>query len=261
MTYVVAHLSDIHFGGEHQAAVAGAARLIAETPPDLVAISGDLTQFGHAREFASAKAWVETLAPPVVVAPGNHDSPYFAVAQRIFTPFGRYRRAFGPTDGAAVMNDALALVTVNTARGAQPRLNWSKGVIAPRQVDRAIERLRSAAPGALKVVMCHHPLMEMIGAPMTGEVIGGEAACAAFSAGGVDLILSGHVHAPFALPAPCGDKRTWAVGAGTLSVRERGVPPGFNLIEIDPGCVTVKAMAWKGSHFEVSRTWALDRRG
>jgi hypothetical protein len=50
------------------------------------------------------------------------------------------------------------------------------------------------------------------------------------------------------------------VGAATLSLRERGTPAGFNVIEAGPDSVLVKAMGWTGSRFEASRTWSFDRR-
>jgi hypothetical protein len=110
------------------------------------------------------------------------------------------------------------------------------------------------------VVVCHHPLAEMIGGPMTARVWRGAAAAQAFAHAGVDLVLSGHIHAPFAWPYPYADGRTYAVGAGTLSVRERGVPPGFNVVEIERAAIRVAALVWTGSHFEPYRTWSLDRR-
>jgi 3',5'-cyclic AMP phosphodiesterase CpdA len=153
-----------------------------------------------------------------------------------------------------------AIAPVNTARGAQLRANWSKGAISEGQARRAVRSLSGARPGSLRIVACHHPLVEMIGGPMSGRVHGGRQAAEAFSQGEVDLVLTGHVHAPFALPYPGGDGRTWAVGASTLSIRERGVPIGFNSIEVAEDCVTVTALAWTGSHFEPWRTWRIDRR-
>ena len=50
------------------------------------------------------------------------------------------------------------------------------------------------------------------------------------------------------------------MGAGTLSTRERGVPAGFNIVEIGEREVHVAAQGWTGSHFETLRTWSLDRR-
>ncbi len=95
---------------------------------------------------------------------------------------------------------------------------------------------------------------------MTGRVRGGDRASEILALGGADLILTGHVHIPFAHALPFGDARTYAVGAGTLSRRERGRPAGFNVIEVEAECIRVAAMAWTGSHFEVERSWGLDRR-
>jgi predicted phosphodiesterase len=100
----------------------------------------------------------------------------------------------------------------------------------------------------------------MIGGPMTARVWGGEAAARDFAQAGVDLVLSGHIHAPFVWPYPFADGKTYAVGAGTLSLRERGVPPGFNVVEIERATIRVAALQWTGSHYEPSRTWSLDRR-
>jgi len=149
---------------------------------------------------------------------------------------------------------------LNTARGAQPRLNWSKGQISTRQVRSAIDWFEAQAAECVRIVACHHPLTEMIGGPMTAKVWGGEAAARDFSEAQVDLVLSGHIHAPFTWPYPFGDGKTYAVGAGTLSLRERGVPPSFNVVEIEGAAMRIAALGWTGSHYETYRTWSLDRR-
>ncbi|WP_309642818.1 metallophosphoesterase, partial [Phenylobacterium sp.] len=229
----LAHLSDIHFGGENVAAVTGAADVLREGGFDLTIVSGDLTQFGEIGEFEAAAAWLQTLPGPVLVTPGNHDAPYIAWFERFFSPFGRFHRLIGPVDGQTHVSPGLAVRGVNTARGVQPRANWSKGQISARQAGQAGDWLCAAGDDQFKILVCHHPLTEMIGGPMTGKVWGGPAAAKAFSDRRIDLVLSGHIHVPFAWPYPHGDGRTYAVGAGTLSVRERGVPAGFNIIEVD----------------------------
>lgn len=260
MTLRLVHLSDIHFGGENRNAVAGAADWIAAHRPDLAVITGDITREGAPGEFTAARAWVASLAGPSLVVPGNHDTPYFSLAHRLFAPWKRYERHFGAPSRQAYRRPGLAIASINTARGAQLRANWSKGAISARQVSGAIRALAVAPAGALTVVACHHPLIEMIGGPMSGRVHGGHDAAVAFSRAKVDLVLTGHVHAPFALPYPGGDGKTWAVGASTLSIRERGAPVGFNCVEIEKDRVTVVAQAWTGSHFEPWRTWIIDRR-
>ena len=175
-------------------------------------------------------------------------------------PWARYRSAFGEPDLTQFDTAGLAARTFNTARGAQLRANWSKGSARMLDVGRAVKSFGSAAPGALRLVMCHHPLTEITGGPMTGEVHRGQAAVQRLVAGQCDLILSGHVHAPFFHAVEGGDGRTYSVGCGTLSTRERGTPAGFNIIEWDDSEVRVAAQSWTGSKFEPHRAWAAPRR-
>ncbi len=154
----------------------------------------------------------------------------------------------------------MTLAAVNTARGIQIRLNWSKGEISRQQTDRASKTLGFRADGDLGIMVCHHPLAEMVGGPMTARVRGGEAAAKRLCEGGTDLVLTGHIHSPFAMALPYGDRHTYAVGASTLSVRERGSPAGFNVIEFDRDTIRVQALAWTGSSYEPWRDWSFSRR-
>jgi 3',5'-cyclic AMP phosphodiesterase CpdA len=256
----LAHLSDIHFGGENAPAVAAATVYVNSGDFDLVVVSGDLTRFAEVLEFEAAANWLSTLKGPVLVTPGNHDAPYLAWAERVFAPFRRYEKAIGPAASQVHLGGGFAVRGLNTARGAQPRINWSKGQIAKRQVQAAVDWFEASPADCVRIVACHHPLTEMIGGPMTARVWGGEGAARDFSEAGVDLVLSGHIHAPFVWPYPFGDGKTYAVGAGTLSLRERGVPPSFNVVEIERAAIRVAALQWTGSRFEPFRTWSLDRR-
>jgi len=260
VTIRLAHLSDIHFGGENAPAVAAATVYLNEGDFDLVAVSGDLTRYAEVLEFEAAAYWLSTIRAPKLVTPGNHDAPYLAWAERVFTPFRRYEQAIGPAGVQTYEGGGFAVRGLNTARGAQPRINWSKGQIARRQVKDAVAWFEASHESCVRIVVCHHPLTEMIGGPMTARVWGGEAAARDFTEAGVDLVLSGHIHAPFVWPYAFGDGKTYAVGAGTLSVRERGVPPSFNVVEIEEAAIRVAALQWTGSHYEPARTWSLDRR-
>jgi 3',5'-cyclic AMP phosphodiesterase CpdA len=201
------------------------------------------------------------MPEPVFVVPGNHDTPYWDLVARVAWPWKRYEALIGhPAVDHEFSAPGLEVRGVNTARGAQLRLNWSKGVIDLDQTRRAAAALAEAPDGALRVLACHHPLVEMIGGPMTGEVKRGREAALIFAEAGVDLVMTGHVHVPFALPIAVGDRCSYAVGAGTLSLRERGTAAGFNCVEWTPEQVHVTALSWTGSHFETHRTWNLERR-
>lgn len=257
----ILQFSDIHFGCEHADACEAALGYAHATAHDLVLITGDITQQGLPGEFEAAGGWIARMPDPRFVIVGNHDVPYWSLRARLFSPWRAFERATGhPAHDHQFLSPHLMVRGVVTARGWQARLNWSKGVIDLEQTRKAAEALRQAPVGALRVLACHHPLVEMIGAPMTGEVKRGEAAALIFAEAGVDLIATGHVHVPFALPISLADHCSYAVGCGTLSHRERGAPPGFNQIDWDAHHITVTAMAWTGDRFEPSETWKLPRR-
>jgi len=256
----ILQFSDVHFGGENTGATEAALRYAEADKPDLILVTGDLTLNGLPREFKAAQAWLRRMPGPWLATPGNHDTPYWNLILRALTPFARYGRFIGPAFGEAASAEGLVVQTVTTARGAQPRLDWSKGAINLEACHQTVTRFRAAPPHALRVVACHHPLIEATGAPVTGGVYRGDEAAAILAHGGVDAILTGHVHNPFAAPLVCADGKTYTIGAGTLSLRLRGTPPGFNRITATTDTLTVEALGWSGSHFEPYRTWALPRR-
>jgi 3',5'-cyclic AMP phosphodiesterase CpdA len=260
----IIQVSDIHFGGENVAATDAALERFHAEQPDLLIAAGDLTRDGAAAEFDAAKAWLDHAPRPQLVAPGNHDTPYLGpleIVERLVSPWKRYEQRFGPADDVAWQGKGASVFAINTARGAQIRWNWSKGAVSSGQTRRLCRRLQASPAGDVKIVVCHHPLIEIVGGPMTARVRGGTHAAETLVQAGADLVLSGHIHTPFVAPYPFGDGKTVAVGSGTLSVRERGMPPSFNIIEIDGADIRVTALAFERTHFEVLRSWAFERRG
>ena len=86
---VVAHLSDLHFGRIDPAALEPLRRRVIELTPDLVVISGDLTQRARAQQFREARAFLDSLPGPQIVVPGNHDVPLYNVLARFLRPLAR----------------------------------------------------------------------------------------------------------------------------------------------------------------------------
>lgn len=257
----ILQFSDIHFGCEHRHACAAALEYAHATPADLILITGDVTQRGYGREFEAAGEWIRRMPEPRFVIVGNHDVPYWSLTARLFHPWKAFEEATGhPAHDHQFLSPEVMVRGVVTARGWQARANWSKGVIDLGQTRKAAEALRQAPVGALRVLACHHPLVEMIGTPMTGDVKRGDEAALIFAEAGVDIITTGHVHVPFALPINLGDQCSYAIGCGTLSHRERGAPPSFNQIDWDAREITITAIAWTGDRFEPSETWRLPRR-
>ena len=258
MTRLV-QLSDVHFGGACLEAAEAAAAFTRDYAPDLTIVTGDVTLNGLPREFDAGAAWLASLPEPWLCTPGNHDTPYWNLPLRVLTPFRRYRRWIGEPYGGGFDGADFRVRMINTSRGGQPRPDWSKGAINLERCDVVAQELAAGPAGALRIVGCHHPLIDMPGAPVSGGVHRGEVAAQRLAEGGVDLILTGHVHVPFASPLAFSDARTYAIGAGTLSVRLRGAPPGFNVIEADADAIRITARGWNGAAFDIWREWELPR--
>ena len=76
--FVVAHVSDTHFGNDVQdpagRATAVMDHLLAMRPrPDVLVVTGDVADHGLAHEYAEARAWLDRWPDPAAVCPGNHD--------------------------------------------------------------------------------------------------------------------------------------------------------------------------------------------
>ncbi|MBS0333160.1 MAG: metallophosphoesterase, partial [Proteobacteria bacterium] len=130
MTIRLVHLTDIHFGCEDAAATEAALEMAHDLAPSLTVVTGDITLGGRHAEFRAARAWLDRLPRPMLVTPGNHDTPYWNIPLRTVAPFARFRRFIGAASRADHDGPGLSACALNTARGAQPRLNWALGAVS-----------------------------------------------------------------------------------------------------------------------------------
>lgn len=227
------HVSDVHFGAEDTSALDWFRRVVHDEQPDAVVVTGDLTMRARTREFAAASKWLESLERPVTVEVGNHDLPYFNPWARFVTPYKRYvsleRMIERPLDIRGV-----SIVPLKTTARFQWRLNWSKGYVSTRALQRSLALVEAVPKGDLVFVACHHPLVEA-GTRMSSSTRGGGRALDALATAGIHAVLTGHVHDPFDLVHDVGGRTVRLIGAGTLSERVRAHPPSFNEIRVE-GC-------------------------
>lgn len=221
------HLTDLHFGCEDVAALKAAKRFIEDRRPDAVIVSGDISRDGLQSELDAACNWMRSLAAPTLVTPGNHDVPYYSLVGRVCFPWARYERAAQGLQQAAWHSDNWSIVPVNTARGWQVRWNWAQGEISRGQTATAAAELQKSAPGALRVVVTHHPLDWPNDAPIHGITRGGLRAQEKLVDAGAQLFLSGHLH--FASTRLVGTKAL-SISSGTLSQRVRHEPCAFTVV-------------------------------
>ena len=253
----IVHLSDLHFGRLDERIIPPLLDQIDRLAPDLVAISGDLTQRARRQQFEHARAFLNRMPYPRLVVPGNHDVPLFNLAARLLDPFGGYRRHIGPDLEPTHIDREMAVVGLNSVRvltiSGRGRLNMT-------QVIEATDRLRRMDPACIKVIVTHHPFDVPEGVH-ADELVGRAAkAIARLVEAGADLFLAGHLHVSHvghtAERYTVAGRSALVVQAGTLSTRGRGELNSFNVLRLARPEVTIERYSWptNGRSFEQSFT-------
>jgi len=150
---IIVHLSDIHFGRVHLNLVEPLIRSVNQLKPDVVAISGDLTQRARTYQFKEARAFLDTLPKPQIVVPGNHDVPLHNLFTRFFQPLDKYRRYITEDLQPFHADDEIAIVGVNTARS----FTFKGGRVNQTQIESVREKLCPLPDEVTKAIVTHHP--------------------------------------------------------------------------------------------------------
>ncbi len=191
--FLVTQLSDPHIGGDwgSEDPVAGLRAVVADVrrqpdPPDVLLVTGDLTDHGAAAEYATVRELLDPVGVPVYVIPGNHDDR------------SALRAAFGlPGTGAdpvqyAVDLGPLRLVCIDTTIPGQ-----APGALDAARLDWLDAEL-ARAPDQPTLLAMHHPPIATGVVPWDaiGLAAGDRAALAALLERHpqVRRLVAGHVH-------------------------------------------------------------------
>ncbi|MDB5946307.1 MAG: metallophosphatase [Ramlibacter sp.] len=239
------HLSDVHFGRVDQAVVTALIPAVRSMEPDIVVVSGDLTQRARPDEFRAARRFLDELPTPQIVVPGNHDVPLYNVFQRFGSPLSKYRRFISQDLEPFYADDEIAVAGINTARS----LTFKDGRINQDQMQRLHDRLAPLDERLTKIVVTHHPFDLPEGFDAKHLVGRADEAMDVFLRAGADVLLAGHLHtshiASTATRYPVGARAALVVQAGTAtSTRGRGETNSFNLIRCDGDRLEVIRWSW-----------------
>jgi len=247
----IVQLADIHFGVEDADALREVERLIAGSEPDALIVCGDLTQRGKRREFAAAREWLDQFDRPILVVPGNHDTPLLNIVQRVTGPFDRFDDYFAEFTRPIDIG-AWRFTGLNTARGWQARGNWAEG-----SVD--LETLAGLARrGPRTAIVCHHPFVSPPETPLRTRTRRGRDADEMLKKANAGLLLSGHVHVPTAERRGPPGQGYLAITAGTLSRRLRDRPPSCNMLTFEADAISLTALSFSAGTTDARHVGRFD---
>lgn len=226
-------ISDTHFGTEQAEVLEALVRLVHRQAPDLVVLSGDITQRARRVQFRAARTFVDRLnVSATLVIPGNHDIPLFNLVARWSDPYGNYSEVFGANLEPEFESEDLLVLCVKTTR----RYRHKNGEVSTEQINRVARRLGQATKRQIRIVVTHQPV-HVMETEDEGNLLRGHAnAIRVWADAGADLVLGGHIHLPYVralhLERDGLARRLWAVQAGTAISRRlrRGTANSVNLI-------------------------------
>jgi Icc protein len=222
----IVHFSDIHAGSQYFVPnlLNRALVEINDLAPDIVVITGDLTNMGFRQEYREARSYLDRLAcPDVIVVPGNHDSRNVGYLhfERLFSRRDRVLHKKGVT----IVGVDSTEPDLDYGRIGRHRYEWIRGSFAER-------------PDTFRIFALHHHLLPVPGTGRERNVVqdAGDVLEMLLQAE-VKLVLSGHKHVPYVWRLD----DMFVVNTGTVStLRLRGdTKPCYGVIDIVGPQVTV----------------------
>ena len=252
----IVHISDLHFGRHDNVVAEALHECIVKASPDLLVVSGDLTQRARHVEFTAARAFLDRMSSvPMVIVPGNHDVPLYDIVRRFARPLGGFRHLISPIVEPFFADEEIAVLGINTARS----LAIKSGRISLEQMDKIRRTFETLPHSLLKALVIHHPLAPTADSPDLDRVGRWRLAIKAIREVGIHLIFSGHHHRGHAgeltLPAELTDhaaSAVLAIHAGTaISTRTRNSESNtFNVLRTEDNHQVALAMwSWNGGCF------------
>ena len=167
-------------------------QLAFEIDPNLIVISGDLTQRAKVHEFQAAWTFLEELPQvPLIVTPGNHDVPLYRFWERLLVPYRSWNRTI-PHD-----LDSVTVIPGATVVGLNSASPWSAivgGRLTQAQLRFARQSFDSELTEGIRVLVTHHHFVCKSAGGGGRPIPAAPLIINQIEEMEVDVVLSGHLH-------------------------------------------------------------------
>jgi 3',5'-cyclic AMP phosphodiesterase CpdA len=258
----IAHLSDLHFGTEESTITNDLIDDLISMNPDILIISGDLTQRGRTSQYKSTREFLDRLPFKKIIVPGNHDIPLFDLISRFLFPLTRYKKIITGDLNPFFEDDEIAVLGINTARS----LTWKEGRISYEQMKLIESKMCKIGASKFKILVTHHPFIPPPGNPGIALVGRSIKALVVIDKCEIDLLVAGHLHLGYS-----GDVRTYyparnrsliSVHAGTgISRRRREQKNAYNFITVQNNKIEIDIRVWQNDSFIPELKTVYDLKG
>ncbi len=236
-----AHLSDLHFGSHvSREKLDSLKNDLLSLCPELLVITGDITDRGRISQFRWAQAFLKSLEIPFIVVPGNREIGFSAIWEWMLPSFAmrRYTQFFGASDRVVYRSESnkVVFIGINSVHSFP---SWPGSV--SRETRYWLKEQASHFENYLKVLFLHHPVLPVIRGSSfwahslsdAGEILN---ICTQY---GIRLILQGHKHrsAVMEVNFPQREARVVVSSCGApLMSRWDSV---YHLIELSPSTIVI----------------------
>lgn len=224
----IIHISDLHFGmyQDHIREIFLAE--IALLKPEIIIISGDLTQRAKKHQFELLQSFLQCLPGIVLVVPGNHDIPLYNLFRRIFYPFHAYKKYIAKRFNAQFSEDSLAILGVNSVDPYQIK----DGQLSSKIIKKIKQYFR-VEQKAVNILFFHHNFdhIEGLHKPLENET----QFLSYLRSSNIDIVCTGHLHfAHVSLIRKNNMKPCLILHAGTLlCTRSRDALNSYFVIDLE----------------------------
>lgn len=247
---LLAHLSDLHFGTEVPEITAALAHDLSRARPQLILVTGDITQRARKSQFARAAEFLNRFHVPKLVVPGNHDLPLYDLYRRLIHPLAEFHLHFPALTASEYADDELLVLGLNSTR----RLRVRRGQLSRRQLEQMGQFFRGHHGRRFRIFMSHHPFMSHPVHFPKDLMFRRRSAVKVLEKCGVDLVLGGHSHRVHVddLQEHYGflSRPIITAQAGTaVSGRNFHRPQSYSLITVRPFSFSIEAREYHDGSF------------